>query len=188
LLVAGPFFLIRSSARKRALSPRDHSFSSRFPPPPKLNPRALGIDQKQDTTATPFYTRSPVRKGACTGKNDLEYRRPGALLAPPTSPQKLAFGTRAVLEDRPGFAAWKLDLRSASSEFSRALLTQPDSALQKKRRPLSGASYPLSAPSWGRAPPPRHGRHVGRLCLGGRHTAGLPARASTALQHGVSAA
>jgi hypothetical protein len=31
---------------------------------------------------------------------------------------------RAVLEDRPDFAVWKLDLKNAFNEFSRALLTQ----------------------------------------------------------------
>jgi hypothetical protein len=40
------------------------------------------------------------------------------------SAEKLAFGIRAVLEDRPDFAVWKLDLKNAFNEFSRALLTQ----------------------------------------------------------------
>jgi hypothetical protein len=40
------------------------------------------------------------------------------------SAEKLAFGIRAVLEDRPNFAVWKLDLKNAFNEFSRALLTQ----------------------------------------------------------------
>jgi hypothetical protein len=35
------------------------------------------------------------------------------------SAEKLAFGTRAVLEERPDFAVWKLDLKNAFNEFSR---------------------------------------------------------------------
>jgi hypothetical protein len=100
------------------------------------------------------------------------------------SAEELAFGIRAVLEDRPDFAVWKLDLENAFNELSRALLLTRSALQKQKRRPLSGASCPLSAPSLftrGAKRPPRHGCHVGRLCLGGRHTAGLPARAGTVL-------
>jgi hypothetical protein len=34
------------------------------------------------------------------------------------SAEELAFGIRAVLEDRPDFAAWGLDLKNAFNEFS----------------------------------------------------------------------
>ena len=38
------------------------------------------------------------------------------------SAEKLTFGIRAVLEKRPDFAAWQIDLRNAFNHFSRALL------------------------------------------------------------------
>ena len=38
------------------------------------------------------------------------------------SAEKLTFGIRALLEKRPDFAAWQIDLRNAFSHFSRAAL------------------------------------------------------------------
>jgi hypothetical protein len=40
------------------------------------------------------------------------------------SAEKLAFGIRAALKDRPDFAVWKLDLKDPFNELPRALLTQ----------------------------------------------------------------
>jgi hypothetical protein len=77
--------------------------------------------------------------------------------------EKLAFGIRAVLEDRPDFVVWKLDLRSAFNEFSRALLTQRFAEAPPPIRRLLPFVCALLGPS---APLARHGRHVGRLRLG----------------------
>jgi hypothetical protein len=91
------------------------------------------------------------------------------------SAEKLTFDIKAVPEDRPDFAVWKLDFKNAFNEFSRALLTQrfAEAPLQMRRLlPFVCAHLGPSAPlatsaSWADF----------ASVEGTQQTAGLPARA-----------